>query len=98
MSNSWKGGSGKGWRAIRERILKRDGYACQQCGETEGQLHIDHIIPKRLMGKEGDVDSNLRTLCRTCNLKKGGRFFSTPLTPPTLHGRYLPQNVSQSHE
>lgn len=98
MSKGWKNGSTKGWRKIRERILARDGYACQRCGETEGQLHVDHIIPKRLMkGIEGDMDSNLQTLCRACNLQKGG-FFEQALTPPTLHERYLPQNVSQSHE
>jgi 5-methylcytosine-specific restriction endonuclease McrA len=43
------------------------------------------------------MDSNLQTLCRACNLQKGG-FFEQALTPPTLHERYLPANVSQSHE
>ena len=68
------------------------------CGETEGQLHIDHIIPKRLMGTEGDYDENLRVLCQKCNLSKGGRFFNTALKPPTLHARDLPKNTSISHE
>ena len=89
------GSSGK-WRKLRERILRRDGYMCQQCGQTEGQLHIDHIIPRRLQG--GDNEENLRTLCQKCNLSKGGRFFSTPLTPPTLHGRISPLNESVSHD
>jgi len=75
MSKAWKNGSGKGWRRIRERILQRDGHMCQMCGQTEGRLHIDHIIPKRLIGAEGDNDSNLRVLCESCNLRKGGRFF-----------------------
>jgi hypothetical protein len=31
-------------------------------------------------------------------LSKGGRFFGTGLTPPTLHGLKIPQNVSVSHD
>jgi hypothetical protein len=59
---------------------------------------VDHIIPKRLMkGIEGDMDSNLQTLCRACNLQKGG-FFGEGLTPPTLHGLFIPQNESISHD
>jgi 5-methylcytosine-specific restriction endonuclease McrA len=96
MSRAWRNGTPKGWRAIRERILKRDGYTCQRCGTNEGQMHIDHIVPKRLNGS--DLDENLQTLCRNCNLMKGGRFFEGDLKPPTLHGRYIPQNVSVSHE
>lgn len=95
MSKAWMNGSGKGWRKIRERILLRDG-CCQQCGETEGQMHIDHIVPKRLGGT--DHDENLQQLCQKCNLRKGGAFFEAALTPPTLHGRYIPQNVSKSHD
>jgi hypothetical protein len=56
MSKSWANGSYKGWRRTRARILMRDGYMCQLCGQTEGQLHVDHIIPKRLMGSESDFD------------------------------------------
>jgi len=98
MSKGWKNGSTKGWRKIRQRILQRDGHMCQLCGQTEGQLHIDHIIPKRLIGEHGDNDSNLRVLCQRCNLSKGGRFFSGEATPPTLHERFIPKNGSVSHD
>jgi len=50
MSKAWKSSDRKGWRRIRERILARDGYCCQSCGESEGPMHIDHIVPKRLGG------------------------------------------------
>ena len=96
MSNAWKNGSTKGWRAIRKRILIRDSYTCQLCGQTEGQLHIDHIIPKRLNGS--DMDLNLRVLCKMCNLKRGGSFFEHDSTPPTLHDAFTPTNVSISHD
>ena len=96
MSKAWRSSDRKGWRRIRERILARDGYCCQQCGESEGSLHIDHIVPKRLGGS--DLEENLQVLCKSCNLRKGGSFFEKPLTPPTLHGRISPLNDSVSHE
>lgn len=95
MSRAWANGSTSRWRKIRLRILARDG-CCQLCGQTEGRMHIDHIIPKRLNGT--DDDWNLRQLCQNCNLSKGGRFFEPALTPPTLHGHFIPKNVSQSHD
>ena len=95
MSRAWRNGSSAGWRKLREQVLKRDG-CCQLCGQTEGQMHIDHIIPKRLNG--GDQLWNLRQLCKACNLSKGGRFFEAALTPPTLHGVFIPQNESLSHD
>jgi 5-methylcytosine-specific restriction endonuclease McrA len=95
MSKAWKGGSTNRWRKLREMVLKRDG-CCQQCGQTEGSMHIDHVIPKRLNGP--DELWNLRQLCESCNLKKGGRFFEIKTTPPTLHGLFVPQNLSQSHD
>ena len=96
MSKAWKASDRKGWRRIRERVLARDGHCCQQCGDTESKMHIDHIVPKRLGGS--DLEENLQVLCENCNLRKGGRFFEQPLTPPTLRERYIPENVSISHD
>ena len=96
MSKSWANGSHKGWRKVRQRILQRDQSTCQLCGQTEGQLHIDHIIPKRLQGS--DLDENLRVLCQSCNLHRGGSFFEHDRTPPTLHELFTPMNVSKSHD
>lgn len=57
-------------KAQRQRILDRDGNKCVECGVTKS-LSIDHIIP---VSKGGDSsDENLRTLCKTCNSKKGNR-------------------------
>lgn len=96
MSKAWKNGSTRGWRVIRERVLNRDSYCCQRCGQSEGKMHVDHIVPKRLGGS--DLPENLQTLCQYCNLSKGGRFFEQEVTPPTLHGLFVPQNVSISHD
>src|SRR5271157_969972 len=60
---------------LRAEVLDRNGFTCQMCGLTPGEidpatgrkvrLHIGHIIDRNLGGK--DELSNLRTLCSTCN-------------------------------
>ena len=60
---------------IRAEVLDRNGFTCQMCGLTPGdidpatgrkvRLHIGHVKDKSLGGK--DELSNLRTLCSTCN-------------------------------
>jgi len=69
-SSQWKGGisfepypldfNGKLKRFIRER----DNYTCQLCGEY-GDI-VDHIVPWAI--SHDSSKSNLRTLCRQCNL------------------------------
>jgi len=63
----------RAWDAIAGRVrpvvLARDGYQCCACGATEGQLHVDHMVPIALGG--GNELTNLQTLCRPCNLRKG---------------------------
>ena len=57
---------------IRFQIYERDGYRCRKCGSTEN-LEIDHIYP---ISKGGKTElSNLQTLCRNCNLKKGNSVY-----------------------
>lgn len=86
-------GSTTQWRKIRARVLKRDGHLCQMCGAVA--THCDHIIPRRLGGS--DSMDNLQSLCKRCNLAKGGRFFDSAKTPPTPRVLVLPQNGSLSH-
>jgi 5-methylcytosine-specific restriction endonuclease McrA len=60
---------------LRAEVLDRNGFTCQMCGLTPGEidpstgrkvrLHIGHIKDKSLGGK--DELSNLRSLCSTCN-------------------------------
>lgn len=60
---------------LRAEVLDRNGFTCQMCGLTPGdidpatgrkaRMHIGHIKDKSLGGK--DELSNLRTLCSTCN-------------------------------
>lgn len=60
---------------LRAAVLDRNGFTCQMCGLTPGEidpstgrkvrLHIGHIKDKSLGGR--DELSNLRALCSTCN-------------------------------
>jgi hypothetical protein len=60
---------------LRAAVLDRNGFTCQMCGLTPGdldpstgrkvRLHIGHIVDKSLGGQ--DVLTNLRALCSTCN-------------------------------
>ncbi len=60
---------------LRAEVLDRNGFTCQMCGLSPGEidpstnrkvrLHVGHIKDKALGGK--DELSNLRALCSTCN-------------------------------
>lgn len=60
---------------LRFQVLQRDGFACRACGASPAsqagtELQVDHIVPWSKGGET--VASNLQTLCRDCNLGKGG--------------------------
>jgi 5-methylcytosine-specific restriction endonuclease McrA len=59
-------GSTRRWRKMRQIILIRDSYKCRLCGKRA--THVDHIVRRRRGGK--DAFSNLRALCRFCNLSR----------------------------
>ena len=53
---------------VRWAIFRRDGYRCTACGSHQ-DLTIDHVWP---VSRGGSNDaSNLQTLCRSCNSRKG---------------------------
>jgi len=56
---------------LRNKIYDRDSWKCIECGSNK-DLTLDHIIPFSRGGKT--EESNLRTLCQSCNSKKGNRF------------------------
>lgn len=56
-------------RDLRQYILWRDGYRCQDCGER-GFLQVDHIKPCRYGGTAHPW--NLQALCGECNRLKSG--------------------------
>ena len=85
----------------RFNVFLRDKFTCQYCGNKK-DLTFDHLLPK---SKGGVTDwENVVTACSTCNVKKGGRLYSTsgmklhklPFRPTVddLHqnGRNFPPN------
>lgn len=52
---------------LRNRIYERDNYRCVLCGSSS-ELQLDHIIPFSKGGRT--EEANLRTLCKSCNLRK----------------------------
>lgn len=54
--------------SLRWEIWERDNFTCQKCGARRF-LQVDHIKPEVKGGET--IDSNLQTLCKPCNVKKG---------------------------
>jgi 5-methylcytosine-specific restriction endonuclease McrA len=59
------------WRAVRQRILRRDGYVCQIKGDKcRGRAtHVDHVVNVLDGGARLDP-ANLRAACASCNIGK----------------------------
>jgi len=86
----------------KQEIFRRDHYTCQYCGNSNADLTLDHVIPRRLGGSH--TWENLATACRECNHKKGGRMAKftgmklrkRPVAPSAsaqyIFGRYLSNN------
>ena len=55
----------------RRAILARDGRRCQYCGRVEGELTIDHVLPRSRGGATSWV--NCVAACVACNQRKGNR-------------------------
>ena len=55
--------------ALRNAVFDRDDHKCVTCGAEEN-LQIDHIVALSRGGFT--VESNLQTLCETCNKQKAG--------------------------
>jgi 5-methylcytosine-specific restriction endonuclease McrA len=81
-------GSGK-WKKLRIQVLDRDGWVCV-CGKPART--VDHIIPRVKGGDMWSMD-NLQSMCKSCNSRKGGRFFNSTATPPVFSDSSLPETV-----
>lgn len=53
------------WPWIRRMVLERDGFACQECGVRDAELHVHHLTPIDAGGTH--AHENLSTLCRRCH-------------------------------
>lgn len=57
-------------QALRTKVFERDAYRCVHC-QSHVDLSVDHIKPESVGGTL--EMSNLQTLCRSCNSRKGVR-------------------------
>lgn len=60
------------YKAWRKAVYERDGYTCQDCGQSGGKLNADHIVPFAKIVREKNWDllrdiANGRTLCEPCH-------------------------------
>lgn len=81
----------------RFRILNRDGHRCQLCGRRapDVELEIDHIIPRSKGGT--DFDTNLRALCRECNLGKRDALSESPHPQMLNAAAFLIEHLDARH-
>ena len=56
-------------KALRQQILRRDGYAFVKCG-ARGRLEVDHIAPVRSAPERSYDPANLQSLCPSCHTRK----------------------------
>jgi len=54
------------WQKKRLEIMKRDGFQCKKCGDTESPLHVHHL--KYIDGNDPweYLNKHLVTLCEDC--------------------------------
>ena len=61
------------WQRLKNKVLERDDYTCQICGEKHGLMQVHHITYKRCGGKAYNAPmGDLITLCEDCHAHDDG--------------------------
>jgi hypothetical protein len=55
------------WQKMRLKILERDKWTCQNCGETEDTLHVHHLTYRNGAEPWDYPEDQLQTLCEGCH-------------------------------
>lgn len=55
------------WQKKRLEILNRDEFTCQNCGETDSELHVHHLFYLRNIKVYDYPDKFYITLCKGCH-------------------------------
>jgi 5-methylcytosine-specific restriction endonuclease McrA len=75
-------------KITRRAVFARDRWTCQYCGREQGNLTVDHVIPRSKGGGSGW--DNIVACCAPCNRRKGDRLPSqanmVPRETPTAPG------------
>ena len=62
---------GNDWKTLRNIILERDDYTCQECRWCEPDImQVDHIQPKSIYPELQYELNNLECLCPNCHARK----------------------------
>lgn len=77
----------KRWQKLRKRIINRDNGICQRCFLkyeiiNYDNLQVHHIKPRKEYPELIFEESNLMTMCRTCNLQLGTKELDFDYTTP----------------
>lgn len=82
---------GSNFKRIREKVIQKDGEECRKCGITRekhksiynSDIHVHHIISRKFFLdnkfhrlEDGNISSNLITLCSSCHTKTDNRMKS----------------------
>lgn len=60
----------KKWKELRDRVLKRDKYMCQECrryGKNKDAQMVHHMFPIRDIPEYAYLKENLISLCNKCH-------------------------------
>ena len=68
------------WQKCRLKILERDNFTCQKCGDTETTLHIHHLKYKKGQKPWDYSDKTLITLCKHCHYEISKKFKNIPFS------------------
>lgn len=86
------------WQRLKNRVLERDNYTCQICGERHGLMQVHHITYKRCSGKAYNAPmGDLITLCENCHCHDDGdhkHFFNGGVTINSGHFGQSPSVLS----
>jgi DNA-binding NarL/FixJ family response regulator len=79
----------RGWYKLRWKILERDKYTCQYCGQSAPNvvLEVDHKLS--LADGGTDNEDNLVTSCWACNRGKSGLRQSIVLKRARINKRII---------
>lgn len=84
------------WKALRLQALRRDGFACRDCG-ARGRLEVHHVRSVRTHPALGFDLDNLRSLCGSChNRATRAELGQAPTTPERAAWRAAVRELTQT--